>query len=783
MTTTKGKTILFYAKIAFLFLIFESCRSAKYMEHNQALVTRINMSGIPVELKEEAFSYVANEIRPNSALNLTVYNIFNTRDGKYKKDNLRNVGEPPQLLDTPLVELSATQIQQFLHTKGYFNSSIQPLISIKKKKAKIDFATVLDEPYFINEIDYTFSDSAIREIYFKEVYPNTSVVKGEQYSVSNLMNEREKLYQAAKNNGYYHFLRQYTRVGVDTNNLKNGANLSFSISNPEHDMHRIYHINKVHINIQPANMEARTNRVFRDSSTKISFSDKTASFRLKPIQRYMFIRPEQKYSLQNEILSYDRLYEMNGFKSVKINYSLLDSNLLDVSLDLIPRPRMSNQIEGEFALSSGMSGFNVGNTFSHRNVFGGAEVVEVKLRYGVLFDPRLEGSLSQKIFNNDFQIGVNLIVPRLMTPFRIKSTARYGLPKTTFSSSLQVFDQDKTYSNRYILNTLNYSWWQSPTLMHSYTPLVLEYRQGEFDKNFRQSLIDEGYILYVESNNRAYFGLGSQYMVTWNSSRLQKLDNFSFIRGTLDVSGNTLGILSHVLNFKKNSDNQKIVLGVPFLQYVKGELDYRLYKHLGGYRQFIFRLNTGLAVPYGNNSELLIFEKSFFAGGMNDIRAWQVRTLGPGNYNRSSIQSEQLRLNLRNLDQLGEVKIISNMEYRFRMLNSFLGAKLNGATFVDMGNIWRLRENTLNENGTFKFNKFFSQIAIGTGFGLRFDMDYFVLRLDAGLKIKDPQFPVGKQWVVKHLFGSKNFRNDFYQEHKPDRYNFIQYNFGIGLPF
>ncbi len=780
---TKGRTILFYASIAFLLLIFESCRSSKFVEDDQALVTHIDMTGVPLSLKEQSASYISNDIRPNSALNLTIYNFFNTKKGKYKKEKIRNVGEAPHILDTSLVELSADQIERFLQTKGYFNAKVESNITTKRKKAKIDFVTDLGEPYAINDISYSIPDSALRAIYFKDVYPKTSVVKGKQYDATKLVEEREKLYLAAKNKGYYNFLRQYTRVGVDTNIVGNRANLAFSVANPDEEVHRVYKINNVNLRIQPYDNVSASKVNIHDSIMDIDFQDNTASFRLRPISRYMFLRPGQLYSLKNENLSYDRLYEMNGFRNVKINYTEVDSNLLDVTYELIPRARMSNQIEGEFTLSSGMSGFNIGNTFSHRNAFGGAEILEVKLRYGVLFDPRLPGSLSKKIFNNDFQVGVNLIVPRLMTPFNIESSALYGLPRTTYSSSLQVFNQDKTYSNRYFLNTLNYSWWQSPNLHHSFSPLVAEYRLGKFDDAFKQSLIDEGYILYVQSNDREYFGLGSQYAITWNAPKLQKLESFSFVRGSVDVSGNILGGLSNVFHFKKNADNQRMLFGVPYLQYVKGEVDYRLYKYLGGHRQFIFRFNGGLAVPYGNNSELLIFEKSFFAGGMNDIRAWQARTLGPGNYNRSSIQSEQLRLNLRNLDQLGEIKLETNFEYRFRMVNNFLGAKLNGATFVDMGNIWRLRNNELNENGTLKFDKFFSQIAIGTGFGLRFDMDYFVIRLDTGLKLKDPQFQGNQQWVIRHLFDSKEFKNEYYQSHKPDRYSLFQYNFGIGLPF
>src|SRR5690606_8371948 len=211
-------------------------------------------------------------------------------------------------------------------------------------------------------------------------------------------------------------------------------------------------------------------------------------------------------------------------------------------------------------------------------------------------------------------------------------------------------------------------------------------------------------------------------------------------------------------------------------------LDYRLYKHWGGHTQFVFRLNAGMAVPYGNNSSLLIFEKSFFAGGMNGIRAWQARTLGPGAYNRENTD-EAVRLNLRNLDQLGEIKLETNAEYRFRLLNNFFGAKLNGATFLDAGNIWRLRKDNLNPDGEFNGEKFLSQIALGTGFGLRVDLDYFIIRLDAGLKLKDPQFTGSNQWVIKHFFNSQDFKENYYNTHRPDRYNFIQYNFGVGMPF
>src|SRR5690606_6606627 len=221
----------------------------------------------------------------------------------------------------------------------------------------------------------------------------------------------------------------------------------------------------------------------------------------------------------------------------------------------------------------------------------------------------------------------------------------------------------------------------------------------------------------VRSNNRAYFGLGSQYIYTLNAPKLLRKEDFTYFRGSLDLSGNLLDISSSIFNFERNAEGEKQIFGVPFLQYAKMEADMRWYKHFGGDRQLVFRINPGLAIPYGNNSSLLIFEKSFFGGGMNGMRAWQARTLGPGNYNRE-VLDPGLRLNLRNLDQLGEIKLEGNVEYRFKLVNDIFGAKLKAATFADFGNIWRIRENELNPGGEFKFDKFIGQLAMGAGAGL-----------------------------------------------------------------
>ena len=780
----KQRCLFLYASIGLLLVLFASCRSAGLLADDEALITKVTVDGIDPELAEEAAAYIPAEIRPNSPIDLFIYNFANAKKGGYRTENIRQVGEAPHVLDSALVDFAAQQIDRFLNAKGYFNASVSPQISVKKKKARVTVDVDPGQPFTLRQVRLEVGDPMLETLYTRDRERKPGIRPGMRYDADSLVAERERIYQLMRQEGYYDYLRQYVRVDVDSNLNRNQADITLYIDNPEgQQAHTRFVMDTSYITVRHDRARLNRDSPRRDTlAGGLYFEDRTTRFRSRPISRYIFQQQGDAYGMDMENLTYDRLYELNSFQSVKIEYSKADSNRLNAHYELVPRPYMGNQIEGEYTFNSGMSGFNIGNTFTHHNLFGGSEQLEVKLRYGVLFDSRLEGNLFDRVFNNDFQAGVNITVPRLILPFNVADVSKNGLPRTIFSSNLQAFDQYRTYSNRYFSNTVSYSWFSTPYQQHQLTPLVLEYRFGELNGDFAQQLIDEGFLLYVRSNNRAYFGLGSQYTYTANAARLTELADFVYFRGGLDLSGNLLGLAGEVINFRKNEDGEREVLGVPYLQYAKIETDLRLYRHFGGDRQLVIRLNPGVAIPYGNNSSLLIFEKSFFGGGMSGIRAWQARTLGPGNYNRN-VLDPGLRLNLRNLDQLGEIKLEGNVEYRFNVMDDFLGAKLKGATFADFGNIWRIRENELNPGGKFEFDKFLGQIAIGAGAGLRFDLDYFVIRLDAGVKVRDPQFAGAKQWVISELFNSRDFKAGYRETNAPDRYNFIQYNFGIGMPF
>ncbi|WP_407431022.1 BamA/TamA family outer membrane protein [Arcticibacter sp.] len=779
--------VLLGASILFLTVILSGCSATRYLNDDQALVKDVKLKGINKDFSEDAYQYVQQEIRPNSRINLALYNMFNTSNGRYRADRIKNIGEAPRLLDSSLVDISSREIQKFLAYKSFFNAAVTSEIRVKNKKAYITFLAVPGPSFKVRNVNHAISDSAVRDLYLKNRESFSRLHAGNRYDVDSIMYEINSIFTLMKSNGYYDFLKPYIHVDADSTLLSSQVDLKLNVYNPPGKVaHKVYHLKNTTIDIKNSNI--RFGRRAPDSAivdSQYYFKDYSHRFKFDKLTRYIFINKGEKYSVANENLTYDRLYELNVFRNIKIEYEKdPDSSHLNARMEITPLKRNSNRVEGEYTFNSGRNGFNIGNTYTNRNLFGGAERLDIKFRYGILFDSR-DKKLFSRIFNRDIQIGANLIIPRIVAPFHVRENYRAGLPHTTISSSMQIFDQPGAFRNRLFINSISYDWTQSKSRLHSFTPINIEYRDGRLDAAFKDSLYKSGNLLYVQTNDRRFLNIGSQYNFTLNAQKLNTYDNFFYFRGFFDIGGNSLGLLANVFRFHQDENGFRTFMGLPYLQYAKTEVDLRFYKSLGGERQFVARINPGVALPYGN-SDALPFERNFYAGGSSGVRAWQARTLGPGNYNRSIIKDEETRKNLTYLDQFGEIKFEGNLEYRFKLMNNFFGSKLKGATFVDYGNVWRLDDKANVPGGRFEFDKFFDQLALGAGAGLRFDLQYFVFRFDVGAKIKDPQFTGSDNWVIRHLFSSearKDFKDEYIQTNSPDRYRFLQYNFGIGMPF
>ena len=771
-----------------LFILFvTACSSTKFIEDDQAIVKKVEIDSIPEKYKEEALNYIQKDIRPASKLGINVglYNIF------YTVFKTKSVGKPAPVMDSTLVEISRNQIEKYLVSKGYFMAKVKSEIKVKKQRAEVEFIATPGPAFFIQKVSYNIPDSAVKKVYMDKKALFTHLHDGMQYDDDSLSYEREQTYQLLKENGYYDFSRPYVRFTVDSAFQNSKTDVVMYIDTPAKGKHNQYTIGESNILIAPTT-EGFTDsiqlnpRIFRG----IRYTDLSKRFRRNPIVRYDFLKQGEMYDISKENLTYDRLYELNVFKNVKIEYVKAkdSSNKLEPIIQLTPQKRMSNRIEGEVPFNAGTIGFTLSNTYTNNNIFRGAERFEFQVKGGL--QSRIgNGSLFGDIYQRDFSLSASLAVPRLMVPFDIPMMGKNGIPSTTFSTSYVYSLQKDFFIRRVFLNSVTYDWVETKSKLHSFTPLNFEYRVGTL---LLDTTTEEGKNIINTNSynirllNRRDVTVGMKYAYTLNANKLLLNKSFIYFRGNIDLAGNALSAASKLTGGKSDPEagNYATIFGLPFNQYVRPEVDIRWYKSVAPERQFIARINAGVGYAYGN-SLAVPFEKLFFAGGSSGVRAWQARTLGPGNYNRAErIPTEDARKTLYGIDQLGQMHIEANLEYRYKLIDNFFGSRLNGAVFLDAGNVWNISSGNSQPETYFKFKNLANQLGVGTGMGFRYDLQYFIFRFDVGVKLRDPQFEPSQQWVISKLFnGGKEFRANYDANNSPDSYHFFQYNFGIGLPF
>ena len=682
-------------------IIVSGCRVTRGIKKDQALVRKITIKGVDKEFSEAAINYVDKEQQPNNWLNLQFYYLFSNK-GK------RDIGEAPRILDSSLVEFSRLQIQKFLQNKGYLKAKITDTIKVKKQKAELIFTANQGPLFKIRNFKDSIADEKVRKLYRDTRKYYSHVNPGSRFDTDSLAYDRDQFYQVMKRNGYFDFFRQYINYTPDSSYNKSIVDLVMIIDNPvDKPAHPIYTINNTLITITRSNGRTSGKADTIQVDTQYRFVDFSGKFKPRTVTNYIFQRKGEIYDLDKQTLTTSRLSELNVFRNVPspVYEKLPDStNRLNTKLELVPLKRMSDRVEAELLFNGGRYGYNIGNTFTNRNLFKQAAALQVKLNWSVLFDSRRDAGDDKGIQNQDFKAGVSLIYPRIVAPFDFPNLAKFGVPHTTFATNFQLFYQKGLVERRSFINSVTYDFFETARKQHSITPLNIEFSSGTIDPAARKALLDSGRYSYVYLIGRTTFTSGSQYTFQYNATELNSYRDFTYFRGSLDVGGNTLSLLSKVFNSPRDTLGQRTIAGYAFSQYVKTEMDYRLYRSLGSERQFIFRFNPGIGIPYGNSSQL-IFEKNFYAGGANDIRAWLPRTLGPGQFNRATAYGDDMeaRRRLRYLDQFGEIKIVANAEYRYKLADNFFGTKLKGAFFIDAGNVWRLHKQVENPNGEFTF--------------------------------------------------------------------------------
>jgi len=780
--STKGYRLTILS-ILLVFLV-SGCSRIRRLTSNQALVTKITIKGADDEFAEAAVNYVDKDQQPNNWLNLQLYY-------KFGKKGKRDIGEPPNIVDTALVEFSRLQIQKFLRNKGYLKATVTDSIKVKNKKAELVFYANEGPMFRFRNFTDSIADKKVRALFHQYRGVVSHVRSGQRYDTDSLSAERDDVYLLMKRNGYYDFLRQYITFDTDTTFGKGVSDVKMIVVNPSgRSSHAVYHINNTLITVSNSNGRTPGHADTLQVDSQFKFVDYSHKFQPRIITIYDFQKKGDLFNIDKQTLTTSRLAELNVFRNVpNPTYEKLpdSTNRLNSRIDIVPLKQMSDRVEGEFLFNGGRYGFDVGNTFTDRNIFKTATILQVKLEYSTLFDNGRNSTVNGAVENQEFKIGATVSYPQILTPFDLPILGKHGVPHTIFSSNYSLFFQKGLVERESFDNAISYQFAETADKIHTVTPINIEFSRGIIDPAARDSLTKKGYYSYVYLIGRTIFTSGSQYTYQLNANKLNTYKNFTYFRGSLDLGSNTLALLSNVFNTPRDSSGYRTFFGYTFAQYSKAEIDLRFYKSLGGQRQFILRFNPGVGVPYGNSS-LLIFEKNFYTGGANDIRAWLPRTLGPGQFNRGIAYGADTatRNRLKYLDQFGEVKFVMNAEYRYKLVNNFFGSVLKGAFFMDAGNVWRLHKQSQYPNEEIRLNNIWPSTAIGIGTGFRFDLAFFVFRLDAALKFKDPQFSGSDQWVLVNHFNELFHSGPFkaaYRKTNGESYNFMQLNFGVGMPF
>ena len=731
---------------------------------------------------------------------------------------LKKTGEAPSILDSLRIKKTKLNLERYYFSKGWFDIKIDYTVdTLGNKRATLSYNIETGQPYNIRNISKEIKTPILDTLYEK-VKTESAIIKEKQFDIVNFKEERNRLTSHFRNSGVYHFSQDYVSFENDTINTNHNVDVKINIPNrvirtqdsTTREPFKIYRIKEVNI-FTDASFKNRSNSTPKKTATFNNFNFynyNTLKYRPKAITNSVLINQGDLYSDLDKTRTYSYLSQLNAFKYPNIEYveNVLDTTLT-ANIYLNPRKKYGLSFDVNVSQSNIQKiGFSFSTGLVIRNIFRGAETLEISALGAI--GASKDGAKSEDQFFDINELGadIKLNIPRLFFAFNTeKIIPKYMSPTTQLSTG---FTSQKNIGldKRTLNGRLSYNWFPKKTTNNTLDLLNLQYvrnlNPGNYFNVYQNSFnrletiaIDSystptEYIIsnpdgsssldisraddfietvssdanFLVSNPSEYqtvrnirerknrliqnnFILASNFTLTKDSRENNFDSDFSIFRLKLELAGNLLNGAADLLDLKKNENGEFEVNDVAFSQYAKTEIDYIKLWNLGRSNVLALRSFVGIALPIGN-SKTIPFSKSFFAGGANDNRAWTAYNLGPG---RSDNNNEFNEANL---------KIAFSLEHRYNLFGN-----LNGAFFVDAGNIWNVLDDVENPKATFDSFDSLKDIAVGAGIGLRYDFGFFILRLDTGFKAYNPTYSINNRWLKDF-----NFSN-------------AVYNFGINYPF
>lgn len=754
-------------------LLLGGCSVGKFIPEGQYLLDEVHISSDNSEIKSsEMYSYVRQ--KPNSKwfslvkLPMYIYCASGKDSTKWINRFLRRIGDAPRIYDPSVAEETRLQILGAVQNKGYLSAQVS--LEERKKKNKLDayYKVSSGKPYMISSVNYNVEDYVIRGLLMNDSV-KSGLKEGMRFNVNMLEEERNKIAQYLLNRGYYRFNKDYITFQADTvrGTYKIDLTMNISLSSNRGEstgsLHRQYEIRSVNYildgdNAYAAN-ESSTVDTIQYDGINILYDDKLF---LRPgvIASHNRIVPGKLYSNRDVMSTYSSLSRLGILKYSNIRFVEHldnDSAYLDayVSLSKNKNKTLSFQVEG--TNSAGDLGAAASVTYTHRNLFKGSETFNIKVRGAYEAVTGLEGYSN----NNYTEYGVetSLEFPEFKFPF-LKSDFKKSVNAKSQVSAKYNWQIRPEFERTLASAAWSYRWNSRRRASHRLDVLDINYIYMPYrSKTFIE------YLNYMDEINpllrysyEDLFIVRLGYTYTYNSAGVStqqtaKKSSYS-IRFNIEESGNLIYGFSKLIHGKP-SDGESFRMGnISFAQYVKTDFDYAKNIMIDDRNAVVFHIGTGIAIPYGN-SKSLPFEKLYFSGGANSVRGWSVRSLGPGGYRGASGSLDYV-------NHTGDIKLDMNVEYR-----THLFWKLNAAAFIDAGNVWTLKNRYSDSTGQFAFNRFYKEIAVSYGLGIRFDLDFLILRFDGGMKAVNPM----GSGIERFPLIVPDFSRDF------------AFHFAVGYPF
>ena len=728
----------------FCISVLYACSVEKYIPENERLFSgsKIKIESDSIIKKQDLLQIELEKVlspKPNSKFLGMQPGLYFHYKNKKEKPGFINRFLNKKFGEKPIYQsdVEPSEIEELLRNRlenrGFFYSKATSKFNEKEKKASINYTVNLQTPYKLATYNLDTLPAQIHQD-IENYVKNSKFKQNMRFDLSKMKLERQRINFSLKEKGYYNFNEGFLIFEADTNQYKNKRfNLHLKLKKDIPTKGIIpYKLAKV--NIYPDyNIDNDSSKIPTERFENKNYIQNELFFKPKYLDPFIRLEEGAYYNSETSRNTARRLSTIGAYKFVNIQYKEIDSLITDslgvleanVYLSPLNKRALRAELQG-VTKSNNFAGPTLALTYSNRNLFNGGETLNISSK--IAYETQVASGKNAGLSSIELGLESELIFPRMIFPFNIRTDFfKYAIPKTKTSLGFSYLSRTKLYALLSGTALFGYSWEANRYVTHQINPISVNYTKLSNTTEAFENILNDNPFLRQSFNQQFISGL--TYSFTYNGMVDTNKKNQFFLNSTLDIAGNSLSLFGE----NGNLGGPDTFLGLEYAQYAKADIDLRYHLNLGKNQLIATRIFAGYGLAYGN-SDVIPFVKQYASGGPYSVRAFRIRSLGPGTYS----DKENTRGSF--FDQTGNIRLEANIEYRFPIFSYF-----NGAIFADAGNVWNSNKNSALPGGKFS-GDFLSELGMGGGMGLRIDIQGFVIRFDLAAPFHDPSLPKNERF-------------------------------------